>query len=132
MSDLKRILSQTLDEVWSKGDVDAIARFYHPEFKHYAPDGEAMTFDKLPADLTELKAAFPDFHEIVHDMICEGDQVVARLTLAGTQAADYGEFASRGKRFEIDSIDIYRFVDDKISEQWGVTDRFAMGEQLGW
>ena len=132
MSDLKRILSQTPDEVWSKGDVDAIARFYHPDFKHQEPDGEAMTFAQLHADLMALKAAIPDFHEVVHDLICEGDQVVARLTLAGTQAADYREFPSRGKRFEIDSIDIYRFVDDKLIEQLGVTDRSSMAEQLGW
>ena len=49
MSDLKRILSHSLGEVWSKGDVDAIPRFYHPDFNHYEPDGEPMTFEKQRA-----------------------------------------------------------------------------------
>ena len=78
------------------------------------------------------KVSFPDFHEAIHDFIRDGDQVAARLTLTGTQVADYQGFRSLGKRFEIDSIDIYRFADDRIIEQWGVMDIAAMRSQLGW
>jgi predicted ester cyclase len=34
--------------------------------------------------------------------------------------------------FEIDSIDIYRFSDNKIIEQWGIFDIVAMAAELGW
>jgi predicted ester cyclase len=137
MSDLKKILSRALENVWSEGDVGSIEEIYHPDFvMHFTPiragDESILTYSELPGDVTQMKTSFPDFREVVHDFIREGDQVVARLTLSGTQVADYQGFRSHGKRFEIDSIDIYRFAGDRIIEQWGVMDIAAMRVQLGW
>lgn len=137
MSDLNKILSRALENVWSKGKVGSIEEFYHPDFvMHFTPmkagDESILTYSELSGDVTQLKTSFPDFHEAIHDLIRDGDQVVARLTLTGTQVADYQGFRSLGKRFEIDSIDIYRFADDRIIEQWGVMDIAAMRSQLGW
>ena len=137
MSDLKQRLTQALEKVWNNGDVEAINEYYHPDFVMQfaalkAGDETTMGFADLANDITEFKAAFPDFHEVVHDLICEGDQVVARLTLIGTQVADYEGFACREKKFEIESVDIYKFSDGKLIRQWGVMDIAAMHRQLGW
>lgn len=137
MSDLKEILMHVLEEVWSKGNVGAIEEFYHTDYvMHYSPmkgGGEAMaTYSDLANDVTELKKSFPDFHEIVHDLICDDEKVVARLTLSGTQTATYNGFPSKGKKFSINSIDIYKFEDGKIIEQWGVKENTTMHKQLGW
>ncbi len=132
MSDLKKILSQALEEVWNKGDVSAIKKYYHPDFIMHmgANEGPTVSFKELEEDVLGMKEAFPDFHEVVHDLICEADQVVARLTLRGTQEADYMGMASKGKHFEVGSVDVYRFCGDKIIEQWGVLDAASMLGQL--
>ena len=137
MTDLKEILTQVLEDVWSKGNVSAIEKFYHPDYvMHYSPmkGGVETTasYSDLASDVTELKKSFPDFHEAVHDLICDGNKVVARLTLSGTQAASYNGFASQGKEFSINSIDIYKFKEGKIIEQWGVKENTTMHKQLGW
>lgn len=137
MSDLKETLLQALEAVWCQGNVSAIEKFYHPDFvMHYSPmkgGSEAVaTFSDLANDLTELKKSFPDFNEVVHDLICDGNKVVARLTLSGTQATTYNGFPSLGKKFSINSIDIYKFEEEKIIEQWGVKENTTMHKQLGW
>jgi len=119
MSDLKAILHEALEEVWNKGNVDAIASFYHPEYYLHAYRGIDLRFKDLSEDLSSLKTACPDFHETVFDMIHEDDQVVARLMMSGTPLMDLAGLPPVGERFEVHTTDIYRFCEDKIIEQWG-------------
>ena len=39
--------------------------------------------------------AFPDYHEELEEMIAEGDKVVVRLTITGTQHGQWGTLASQ-------------------------------------
>jgi predicted ester cyclase len=125
------ILKRMLETIWNLGDADAIPEFYHPEYTaHYEGDFE-LTYAQLKGALKIQRTAFPDFHEECHDLISEGDQVVARLTLTGTHLGDYLGQSPTGKTFEIGSLDIYRFDEGKIIEQWGISDSAKMAKQLG-
>ena len=128
------ILEQALEQIWNQGRQESIADYYHDDFvAHINGSAEPITgIQGITEVLTELKRAFPDFHETCHDLVVEADKVVARLTISGTQQGPYQGQASNGRRFEIDSIDIYRFSKGKIVEQWGVLDMTTMATQLGW
>ena len=60
---------------------------------------------------TALFKGFPDWIEIIEDIIAEGDKVWARYETTGT--------TSSGKKVEITSISIHRIVNGKIVEGWG-------------
>ncbi len=77
-----------------------------------------------------MHAAFPDFRVDVHEMLQEGDKVVARITMAGTHRGEFMGMPATGNQFAIDAIDILQFRDDKAIAHWGVMDRAAMMEQL--
>ncbi len=133
-TDNKTILEGALEDVWNLGKEALIDRYYHRDYvAHFNPPAEPLIrLDGLRRDLIELRGAFPDFHEDCHALIAEGDTVVARITLSGTQSKPYLQYASLGRRFEVATIDIYRFAEGKIIEQWGVMDTASMNEQLGW
>jgi steroid delta-isomerase-like uncharacterized protein len=130
----QKILEEALEEVWSQGREASIERYYHRDYVgHFPPPtGEWVGVDALRADLIELRGAFPDFREECHAMIGDDDIVTARITLRGTQHETYQGHPSLGRSFEIATIDIYRFHEDKIVEQWGVMDELGMIGQLGW
>jgi steroid delta-isomerase-like uncharacterized protein len=78
-----------------------------------------------------LHRAFPDLHVTVEDLIAEGDKVVGRNSVTGTHQCEYLGLPPTGKSITYNEIFIFRFVDGRIAETWGVVDVFAQMRQLG-
>lgn len=78
-----------------------------------------------------LLQAFPDLHLVVEDMIAEGDKVVVRNTVTGTHRGEYMGLAPTGKSVTYSEIFIFRFVDGRVVETWGVVDVLSLMKQLG-
>jgi predicted ester cyclase len=79
-----------------------------------------------------LLVGFPDLQLITQELLAEGDQVVARFTMSGTNTGDYrGLPAPTGQHFESEAIAILRIVDGRVAELGGTADRLGMLAQLG-
>ena len=59
---------------------------------------------------------FPDFHEMIDDIIAEGDKVWIHLTYTGTHTGEYLGFTPTGKKITSKAVDMYRIVNGKIIE----------------
>jgi len=81
--------------------------------------------------MTMVFNAVPDWHETIEDMIAEGDKVWVRFKIAGTHTGEYRGLAPTGKKFTITAVQIYRIVDGKMVESWGVFDNLDFYKQLG-
>jgi predicted ester cyclase len=102
-----------LDEVFDLNVVD-----------HFAPPGTPGGLEGAKQTLGMFLSAFPD-------LIAEGDKVVARATLSGTQQGTFMGIPATGKRVTITGIDINRFVGGKSVEHWVEMDTLGMMQQLG-
>jgi steroid delta-isomerase-like uncharacterized protein len=80
---------------------------------------------------TMLRRAFPDLHVAVEDLIAEGDRVVGRNVVTGTHRGPYMGREPTGRSVRYDEIFIFRFVDGRIAETWGVVDVLTQMRQLG-
>ena len=79
-----------------------------------------------------LLQGFPDLLLRTEELIAEGDQVVARFTMSGTNTGDYrGLPAPTQQHFESEAIAILRIADGKVAEVRGTADRLRMLTQLG-
>jgi hypothetical protein len=78
-----------------------------------------------------LHRAFPDLHVTVEDLIAEGDKVVGRNSVTGTHQGEYMGHPPTGKSVTYNEIFIFRFVNHRIAETWGVVDVFSQMKQLG-
>ncbi|MFN2469119.1 MAG: ester cyclase [Gaiellaceae bacterium] len=78
-----------------------------------------------------LRRAFPDLHMEPEQLIAEGDTVVARVRMTGTQQGEFMGMPATGKQVDVQTIDIIRFRNGMATEHWGVTDSVALMQQLG-
>ena len=81
--------------------------------------------------LVKLTTTFPDFRITIDDIIQEGNKVVVRSTITGTQAKEFRGFASKGRRMTMQAIDIHEFKDGKIVHTWHSEDWMTGLRQLG-
>jgi steroid delta-isomerase-like uncharacterized protein len=107
-----------------------IDEIVEPGVKNHTPV-EATGAQVLEELFARLHQAFPDLHVTVEDMIEEGDKVVGRNTLTGTHQGEYMGLPPTGKSITYNEIIIFRFVNGRIAETWGVVDVFSQMKQLG-
>lgn len=81
--------------------------------------------------LVRLTTVFPDFNIEIRDMIQEGNKVVVRSEITGTQAETFMGFPSKNRKLSIQAIDIHEFKDGKIVHTWHSEDWMTGLRQLG-
>jgi predicted ester cyclase len=128
----KRIARQVLEELFEKGNLDAADELIHPDFdNHEAPPDNPQGPEGLKETITWLRGLWGPMRADIEDMICEGNKVVARVTMHGRHV---GEFLGRqptGKEFAAKQIHIWRLEDGKVIEHWSVGDDLGQALQLG-
>ena len=123
------VLRQVIEEGFNKGNYDALDPLYAVDYREHQ-FGMSPTLEGFKRDIRYLRAAFPDLHLTIEDMVADGDKVWIRMTAHGTnQGSMFGP--PTGKAMTITVFDACRFEDGKIVEHWGVPDRFAQMAQLG-
>jgi predicted ester cyclase len=122
-----------LEEVVNGGNVALVDELSAPGFvDRQAPPGVPPTVEGVKAFITMFRAAFPDLHYTLDDLIAEGDRVVTRATARGTMKGDFMGMTASGKTATWQEIHITRFEDGKAAEHWAVVDQLGMFVQLGF
>ena len=77
--------------------------------------------------------AFPDRRTTIEDMIAEGDRVVVRMRMTGTNTGGLPWFGvpANGKKVDVQWISTYRLADGKAAEHRAVMDVLGLMQQLG-
>ena len=74
--------------------------------------------------------AFPDIDITVEDMIAEADRVAFRIRATGTHEGSFMDVDPTGKTVTLNAVDIHRFDDGKVVEEWLSMDLLGVMEQL--
>lgn len=129
----KELIRRFYDEVWNKGNTDfAFEVFAEGYVRHDLRPGNppmGPAGQKQIAD--EFRAAFPDVTQQPDFIFGEGDMVVARWTMQGTNTEQWGKEPPTGKFVKISGVNIFRFADGKVVEIWNHRDDLGMMQQLG-
>ena len=82
--------------------------------------------------LTELTNTFPDLTVTIQDVLQDGNKVVVRSEISGTQKAPFMGSPSKNRKLLIQAIDIHEFKDGKIVRTWHSEDWMTGLHQLGF
>jgi predicted ester cyclase len=129
----KQLVRDITEQIWNQHRIEAIPKFYAEDYVvDYRPYVPMRHGHQAVRGMVERAfAAFPDYHEELHDLIAEGDTVVARLTISGTQNGTWGTLPPTGKRASFEEMVMLKFRGGKVVWQRGVVDNLGALRQLG-
>ncbi len=117
-------------EIWSKGNVELIGDVYADSFIGHFPAGPVSGLEELQDRVIAHRTSFPDWTEIVEDIIVDGDKIVIRFTSSGTNLGNFLGNLPTGNHIKISEVAIFRFYEGKIIEQWVYPNMLSMQRQL--
>jgi predicted ester cyclase len=116
------------EEVWGKGNLQAVADFYHPQAKH----GEDFSIEGFQKGVSSLRTAFPDFKVTINDIFATGNKVITEVTYTGTHTGKkYFKQVPLGKTVKVPGIDIFTFENGKCVNHQHVADHLDLVMQMG-
>jgi len=127
----KAVLRRLYEEVWSQGNLATVDELLAVDYVLHDPAHLVRGPEGFKAYVSAFRAAFPDLHAKVEDQIAEGDMAAMRFTARGTHKGEFQGIPPTGKQITLSGINIQRFVDGKIAENWVSLDALGMLQQLG-
>lgn len=129
----KAILRRFYEQAINQGDDAAIDQIVAPDFVDHTPPAPGLPPGPagVKAAIADLRAAFPDLHIEVEELISEFAFVYARCTMTGTHQGAYLGIPATGTRVRVTGVDIIRFEQSKMAERWGQQERLNLLRQLG-
>lgn len=95
-------------------------------------DAQTGGLEAFRAGWTQMLTSFPDIHVTVTETIADEDRVAARISLRATGSGPYRRAAATGRHAEWTGVLWLRIRDGRICHFAGLTDRFAVLQQLGF
>jgi steroid delta-isomerase-like uncharacterized protein len=117
------------------GDIAGAAALLAEDLVNHAAIPEAQGRAGFQRIIGKLRTAFPDLRHTVEDVLVDGEKVVLRTTVTGTQTGPFAmvhaAFPATGKSVRFEQIHIMRVARGVIVESWMALDSMAMFRQLG-
>ena len=130
----KVLMRHFYEEVFNQKNLAAIDDFVAPTFVNHSASQLGLTagdLEHVKQFVSMVVQTFPDLHYTVEDLLAEGDKIVARLTISGTQQGAFIGIPPTGKHATIADIEIFRMTGGKAVETWVQADFLGLLQQLG-
>jgi predicted ester cyclase len=128
----KKVVLAFLKDVLARHHGDHAARYFTPDIQFHAGTvGTVTGRDNVAGLLTTVVTAIPDLHPALKDIFGEGNEVVVRLVVSGTQTGALLGIPATGRPVQWDAVDVYRLRNGKISEEWAAEDLTAILDDTG-
>jgi steroid delta-isomerase-like uncharacterized protein len=128
----ERVVEAFLQDVINEHNGDHAANYLNPDMQWSGGTVGTVTGSANVAGLfASVVAAFPDAHITINDIFGQGDQVVVRVVVSGTQKEAILGIPASGRHVQWDGVDVYRLSDGKISNIWAGDDWTAILNDTG-
>src|SRR6266851_310605 len=128
----ERVVEAFLQDVINEHNGGHAINYLNPDMQWYGGTVGTVTGSANVAGLfASVVAAFPDAHITINDIFAQGDQVVVRVVVSGTQEGPILGIPASGRFVQWDGVDVYRLSDGKISNIWAGDDWTAILNDTG-
>jgi len=132
-SEAYRVLERIFDEGFATGNDAIVDEICSPDLVEHQfglAGGGAEAIAHVKAAIRDVHRAVPDISFTIEDAVESGDVIWVRVRAQGTATGPFFGPPS-GRPIDIMVIDVARVAGGRITEHWGVPDRFAMLAQTG-
>jgi steroid delta-isomerase-like uncharacterized protein len=128
----ERVVEAFLQDVINEHHGDHAINYLNPGMQWSGGTVGTVTGSANVAGLfASVVAAFPDAHITINDIFAQGDQVVVRVVVSGTQEGAILGIPASGRFVQWDGVDVYRLSDGKMSNIWAGDDWTAILNDTG-
>lgn len=128
----KAVISMFVEEVINQGRLERADDLVAADFVELDPlPGQQQGRDGLKEVIGGIRAAFPDIHWVLDEMVAEGDKVVSRFTWSGTHRGVFFGIPATGKSISVKGVVIDHVVAGKMVDSRMLMDSLSMLQQLG-
>jgi steroid delta-isomerase-like uncharacterized protein len=129
--DYKSRIRRYYSELWNAWSPAALEELISPDIVFRGSIGTAVTgIEQFKQYVNRIRAAFPDFHNHIDELIGEDDKVVARLTYTGTHRGELFGFPGTGKKISYQGMGIFQFREGKIVSGFVLGDTDSLKRQI--
>lgn len=115
----------------NRHDVSALRQLWDDDTVERFPDRTCRGASEIAAYFKETFAAVPDLELEVVSIVEQGDEVLARWRLTGTQNGPVQGIAPTGKAITLDGVDHFVLRDGRIVSNFVVFDQMQYSRQIG-
>jgi steroid delta-isomerase-like uncharacterized protein len=119
-----------IEEGINGSDLDTLDTVLSPDIVVHSPLVSPGGREGFKQFLIDVRQAFPDAYLRVQDFASTANTVYWRWTLEGTQQAPFFGIPSKGRRIELDGVNIDRMDRGVIVEHWSFWDPASLSLQL--
>jgi predicted ester cyclase len=116
------VARKALERVCARGDLELAQDCYAADFVDHVNALELHSHEGIRRSTGLYRALFDDLQIRVVDQITEGDRVVSRWVMTGS---------NRGRAAEMSGITLSRMEGGRIAEDWTALDSLELLRQLG-
>jgi predicted ester cyclase len=119
VTDPKELVRRLVDEVINANNPDALDEI-----------ATAALARTLRRAFDQFRAAFPDWHQRIIELIADGPTVVAHFRCTGTHRGLWQDLQPTGRVMHIDEVYFFRVTNDRLARAWGLEDTWTRYQQL--
>jgi predicted ester cyclase len=128
----EKVVRAFLKDVLAEHHGDHAAGYFTPDAQFHAGTVGTITGNtNIGGALNGIVTAVPDLHPALQDMFGQGDEVVVRLVVTGTQTGNLLGIPASGRPLRWDAVDVYQLKGGKISQEWAAEDLTAILNDAG-
>jgi predicted ester cyclase len=131
---LKTKIRRANEEVWLKGNLDALDEIYSADcVLHSPPLPDVRGLEALKEHIAGIRSAYSESQLAYAEMVGEGDRIVYRYTWRArhTGQSQTLPIPPTGKEVGMEKCVVVRVVDAKIVEEFEYADYLGFLQQLG-
>jgi steroid delta-isomerase-like uncharacterized protein len=133
MSDANKEVVRKIEEAWNANRLDELDQYFEPNFTQHNPfPGITPTLETAKQAHQASISAFPDRTTTIEEMIAEGDRVMVRMRVQGTNTGGlpFLNVPANGNKIDIEWISIYGLRNGKVYEHRALMDLTTFMQQL--
>jgi predicted ester cyclase len=115
-----------IEAFWNQNDLDCTDQFLSADYQELSYQSK----EGMKQFAGKIVEAFPDKHYTVEEIIAQGEKVIVRMVVKGTNKGMFMGNTPTGNSIDVTLYRQYRVVDGKIVEHRGWIDMVTMWRQI--